>query len=304
MKGSLFSIGIDLGTTNSALSFTRVDDDYATSQLFEISQWQTATTQSEQKTLPSFLFYPTDPDPKWMVGQYARRQATDLPGRVAQSAKSWLCLHSVDRNAPFLPWASDELTETEKISPIDASAMILGAFRQAWDQAHAELGSTGQLRQPAGHHHRPGLLRFRRPEPHARSRPTRRLPRQRPAPRGTTGRLLPLARALPLPGRTPETPPTHRRARAPRPHRRHRWRHLRLLHFQNRSRQRWRAPRDRSRRRQRSHPPRRRQRRPSARPPSRTPPHRSRREPRPLQQPATLPSRPLPRHQRARPSRR
>ena len=49
MKGSLFSIGIDLGTTNSALSFTRVDDEYATSQLFEISQWQTATTQAAQK---------------------------------------------------------------------------------------------------------------------------------------------------------------------------------------------------------------------------------------------------------------
>ena len=62
MKGSLFSIGIDLGTTNSALSFTRVDDDYATSQLFEISQWQTATSQSAQKTLPSFLFLPTDQD--------------------------------------------------------------------------------------------------------------------------------------------------------------------------------------------------------------------------------------------------
>ena len=145
MKGSLFSIGIDLGTTNSALSFTRVDDDYATSQLFEISQWQTATSQAAQKTLPSFLFLPTDPDPQWMVGQYARRQATDLPGRVAQSAKSWLCLHSVDRSAPFLPWASEELDETQKVSPIDASAMILGAFREAWDQAHAELGSQGRF---------------------------------------------------------------------------------------------------------------------------------------------------------------
>ena len=145
MKGSLFSIGIDLGTTNSALSFTRVDDDYATSQLFEITQRQTATTQAAQKTLPSFLFLPTDPDPQWMVGQYARRQATDLPGRVAQSAKSWLCLHSVDRSAPFLPWASEELSEGEKISPIDASAMILGTFRDAWDQAHAELGTQGQF---------------------------------------------------------------------------------------------------------------------------------------------------------------
>jgi len=144
MKGSLFSIGIDLGTTNSALSFTRVDDDYATSQLFEISQWQTATTQSAQKTLPSFLFLPTTEEkPQWMVGQYARRQATDLPGRVAQSAKSWLCLHSVDRSAPFLPWASDELTDEQKVSPIDASALILGAFREAWDQAHAELGAQG-----------------------------------------------------------------------------------------------------------------------------------------------------------------
>ena len=79
MKGSLFSIGIDLGTTNSALSFTRVDDDYATSQLFEISQWQTATSQSAQKTLPSFLFLPTDQDRKILAVPAFRRPLRAIP---------------------------------------------------------------------------------------------------------------------------------------------------------------------------------------------------------------------------------
>jgi molecular chaperone DnaK (HSP70) len=156
MKGALFSIGIDLGTTNSALSFTRLDDEYAVSEVFSIPQWVSPTTVGNSSTLPSFLYLPStaeaghfgcdaDAAPNWVVGKFSRAQAADLPGRVAHSAKSWLCHHAVDRSAPFLPWASDELSEEEKISPIRASALILGALRGAWNDAFAELGAQGRF---------------------------------------------------------------------------------------------------------------------------------------------------------------
>ena len=156
MKGALFSIGIDLGTTNSALAFTRVDDEYATSEVFSIPQWASPTTLAEETTLPSFLYLPTtaeaghfgreeSAEPNWVAGRFARSQASELPGRVAHSAKSWLCHHAVDRSTPFLPWASDEIPEQDKISPIRASALVLSALRSAWDQAFSDLGTQGRF---------------------------------------------------------------------------------------------------------------------------------------------------------------
>jgi molecular chaperone DnaK (HSP70) len=156
MKGAVFSIGIDLGTTNSALAFTRLDDEYAVSEVFSIPQWVSPTTLGDGTSLPSFLYLPTtaeaghfgcevSAEPNWVVGKFARSQAADLPGRVAHSAKSWLCHHAVDRSTPFLPWASDEIAEEAKISPIRGSALILSALRNAWNQAFAELGSQGQF---------------------------------------------------------------------------------------------------------------------------------------------------------------
>ena len=102
MKGALFSIGVDLGTTNSALAFTRLDDEYAVSEVFSIPQWASPTTLGNASTLPSFLYLPTsaevghfggdaEAERNWVVGKFARSQAADLPGRVAHSAKSWLC---------------------------------------------------------------------------------------------------------------------------------------------------------------------------------------------------------------------
>ena len=69
MKGALFSIGIDLGTTNSALAFTRLDDEYAVSQVFSIPQWVSPTASDESATLPSFLYLPTQAE----SGHFGRR---------------------------------------------------------------------------------------------------------------------------------------------------------------------------------------------------------------------------------------
>ena len=137
-----FSIGIDLGTTNSAMAFEGLDLARAQRAVFLISQWETATRFSEAPTLPSFLYLPSQAETaqmtghralhaEWVPGRFARTRAAESPGRVVHSAKSWLGHHTVDRNAPFLPWRSNEIPVEKRISPIRASALLLGYLRAA-----------------------------------------------------------------------------------------------------------------------------------------------------------------------------
>jgi hypothetical protein len=102
-------------------------------------------------TVPSFLYLPEDAvaaqfhdrgpgSGRWVIGRLARRKASESPGRVVQSAKSWLCHHAADRTAPFLPWLSESVAEPDKISPVTASALILAHLRAAWDERFAGQG--------------------------------------------------------------------------------------------------------------------------------------------------------------------
>jgi len=131
-----FSIGIDLGTSNSALAFAELSGAGGV-EILAIPQLDTAATTVDAETLPSFLYLPENAS-AWVVGRLARRKAGETPGRVVQSAKSWLCHHGADRTAPFLPWGSDDLGQHEKISPVAASAQILGHLRAAWDARFAD----------------------------------------------------------------------------------------------------------------------------------------------------------------------
>ena len=145
-----FSIGIDLGTTNSALAGVPLSGD-AHPEVLGVSQWESPTTLVETPTLPSFLYLPEDalaaelrgkiPGTEgWVVGRLARRRAGETPGRVVRSAKSWLCHHSADRSAPILPWGSEDLAPAQKISPVRATAFILNYLRGAWDNHFARSG--------------------------------------------------------------------------------------------------------------------------------------------------------------------
>jgi molecular chaperone DnaK (HSP70) len=139
-----FSIGIDLGTTNCAMAFERLQIPAPEGAVFLIPQWETTTRYSEASTLPSFLYLLLQTEAaqmsghgvehaEWIPGRLARTRAAESPGRVVHSAKSWLCHHAVDRNAPFLPWRSNELPVEKRISPIHASALLLESLRAAWD---------------------------------------------------------------------------------------------------------------------------------------------------------------------------
>jgi molecular chaperone DnaK (HSP70) len=145
-----FAIGIDLGTTNSALAFVPLAGE-TKCEILQIPQWESVTELMEGPTLPSFLYLPEDAVAAqlrgrgegagaWIAGRFARTKAAETPGRVVHSAKSWLCHHAADRLAPFLPWGSPDLPREEKISPVRASALILNHLRGAWNSRFADAG--------------------------------------------------------------------------------------------------------------------------------------------------------------------
>jgi molecular chaperone DnaK (HSP70) len=145
-----FSIGIDLGTTNSALAFVPLVGE-GTPEILTVPQWESLAGLTDEPTLPSFLYLPEEAVAahfrgrevgagQWIVGRFARIKASETPGRVVHSAKSWLCHHAADRSAPFLPWGSTDLPHERKISPLRASALILNYLRGTWNSRFAQAG--------------------------------------------------------------------------------------------------------------------------------------------------------------------
>jgi molecular chaperone DnaK (HSP70) len=126
-------IGIDLGTTNSALAYIdpreAEDRDFPPLHIFETPQLVAAGRVEPRRTLPSFL-YLEEGQP---VGVYAREQGALVPTRLVHSAKSWLSNPDVDRTAKILPWDSQETGRV--LSPVEVSAQFIAKFREEWDKA-------------------------------------------------------------------------------------------------------------------------------------------------------------------------
>lgn len=161
---SRYVVGIDLGTTNCALSYadTRESgpspDARPTIHALPIPQITDAGEVEERPLLPSFLYLPAGRefapgslDLPWSkkanrnVGTFARDHGAKVPGRLVSSAKSWLSHAGVDRRAPILPWtASDGL---EKLSPVAASAAYLAHLRDAWNTRIAGKNADDRLEQ-------------------------------------------------------------------------------------------------------------------------------------------------------------
>ena len=135
-------IGIDLGTTNSALAFGEED----AVQPFPVEQVVQPGELRAEELLPSFVYLPGpkdfadgatalpwDENPKYVVGTLARRRGAETMGRLVSSAKSWLSYSGVDRNEAFLPvHAPDGIP---KISPVEASRAYLEHLNDAWQHA-------------------------------------------------------------------------------------------------------------------------------------------------------------------------
>src|ERR1700730_11089300 len=127
------NIGIDLGTTNSALSYIDPregeDLDFPPIHILPIPQQVAPGRVEDLKTLPSFLFL----DETQPVGAYARDQGALVPTKLVHSAKSWLSNSGVDRTARILPWDSPEGARV--LSPVDVSARLLAKMRESWESA-------------------------------------------------------------------------------------------------------------------------------------------------------------------------
>ncbi len=150
---SRYLVGIDLGTTNSALAYVDTQRPNKGGRLdvrpFPVPQLVQAGEVKERALLPSFLYLPSDHDlpagavalpwdakRHYVVGEFARNHGGRIPGRLVNSAKSWLCHSGVDRTAGLLPWSAPP--DVPRISPVEASARYLRHLVESWNYAIAK----------------------------------------------------------------------------------------------------------------------------------------------------------------------
>jgi molecular chaperone DnaK (HSP70) len=158
---SRYVVGIDLGTTNSALAYA----DTGVPEGQDIQPAQMPTPQvvqpgsvEDRALLPSFLYLPGphelpagslkvpwDPNRDYAVGEFARNHGSQVPTRLVSSAKSWLCHPGVDRRAPILPWKAPE--GGRHVSPVEASTLYLKHLREAWNARVAGDVAENRLEQ-------------------------------------------------------------------------------------------------------------------------------------------------------------
>ena len=147
---SKYIVGIDLGTTNSALAYSdaTAPEEERRIEIHSIPQLVNASEMAERTLLPSFLYIPGefdfpkgsvalpwDPEPKFVIGELARKRGAESPNRLVASAKSWLSYAAVNRTAPILPWQAPD--EVPKLSPVEASSQFLQYLRTVWDSGEA-----------------------------------------------------------------------------------------------------------------------------------------------------------------------
>ena len=153
-----YIVGIDLGTTNSALAFASASAEPQEGQsvgLFQIPQLVSPGEVASPDLLPSSLYIPGanefvegtlalpwNPRPLYVVGTLARARGVESSSRLVSSAKSWLSNQSADPTQPLLPLTAPE--GVQKISPLAASCEYLAHLRSAWDYAHPEAPLENQ----------------------------------------------------------------------------------------------------------------------------------------------------------------
>jgi hypothetical protein len=155
---SRYIVGIDLGTTNSALAYidTSAGQEEPAVVHMLVPQLVQPGSVEERPLLPSFLYLPGENDlpagslklpwdarAEWAVGEFARNQGNQVPTRLVASAKSWLCHPGIDRRAQVLPWKAPE--GSRKISPLEASTAYLRHLCDAWNFQIAKKAKENRL---------------------------------------------------------------------------------------------------------------------------------------------------------------
>jgi molecular chaperone DnaK (HSP70) len=161
LAASRYVVGIDLGTTNSALAYADTgvgeDRDPVAARL-PVPQVVQPGIVEERPLLPSFLYLPGPnelpagslrlpwgAERDYAVGEFARNFGSQVPTRLVSSAKSWLCYACVDRRAPVLPWKA--LENARRVSPLEASTFYLKHLAEAWNFQVARDVAENRLEQ-------------------------------------------------------------------------------------------------------------------------------------------------------------
>src|SRR5687767_10971255 len=147
---SRYVVGIDLGTTNSAVAFVDAAAESLSVRTFAVPQLVAAGQVEARETLPSFHYHAAGgefapgalrlpwqtQEEDYVVGTLAQTHGEVTPGRLITSAKSWLCHAGVDRTAELLPWHGAQ--DVPRISPVEASSRYLAHIRAAWNHRFRE----------------------------------------------------------------------------------------------------------------------------------------------------------------------
>ena len=144
-----YVVGIDLGTTNSALAYAPLEGESPSVNLFSIPQLANAGELTDLDLLPSSLYIPGEKEfvedalslpwssqPSYITGRLAWLRGVENSGRLVSSAKSWLSNQTSDPTQPLLPVAAPD--GVPKISALDASTQFLLHLRSAWNLKHPE----------------------------------------------------------------------------------------------------------------------------------------------------------------------
>ena len=137
----VFSLGIDLGTSNSAAAMSSEGED--SPSICENTQILGSNLVGAHRTLASALYIPHSTEfaagaiqLPWsrdsedqIIGNFARDHGAQVPERLVTSAKSWLCNPHIDRKAATLPWNST-ITET-RLSPFETSQRLLRHVKES-----------------------------------------------------------------------------------------------------------------------------------------------------------------------------
>src|SRR6516162_2976070 len=150
-----FSLGIDLGTSNSAVAVEDFETDRAA--IVEITQLVGANRIGEKTTLPSALYIPHPEEfPEgalrvpWqaeaggpIVGHFARDHGALIPDRLITSAKSWLSNFHTDPTSLVLPWKSE--IKEPKLSAFECSRRYLEHMKKGFLYAELTRGREWNL---------------------------------------------------------------------------------------------------------------------------------------------------------------
>lgn len=140
-----YLIGIDLGTTNCAVTYKKIADDAKVNSL-AIPQYITKGQYESKTLMPSFLYIPSaleigleDINLPWqsettiLVGEYAKVKAQTTPNRVISSVKSWLCQPTIDKRKALLPYQAAD--GVERISPLEAYTHYFEHIKKTWNSS-------------------------------------------------------------------------------------------------------------------------------------------------------------------------